>query len=99
MQKLAPIRFGVAMGIAGSAFYTACMVFMAIAPADSVTWFFNSLLHGVDITAIIRDSVPFPQSLAGIVSTFAGGWIFGALTACLYNIGLGKNASVVDQTK
>jgi hypothetical protein len=91
MQKLSPIRFGVALGIAGSVFYLACMVFMATAPSDAVTWFSNSLLHGVDIKSIMRESVPVLQSLVGIASTFVGGWIFGWLTATIYNIRLGDN--------
>jgi len=90
MTILSPIRFGLAIGIAGSLFYVGCMVFMAMMPAETVTWFSNSLLHGVDITSVMRESVPLPQSLAGILSTFVGGWVFGALTASIYNIGLGN---------
>ena len=90
MTILSPIRFGLAIGIAGSHFYVGCMVFMAMMPAATVTWFSNSLLHGVDITSVMRESVPPSQSLAGILSTLVGGWIFGALTALIYNIGLGN---------
>ena len=92
MQKLSPIRFGVALGIVGSIFYVACMIFMATAPPDAVTWFSNSLLHGVDIKSIMRESVPLAQSLVGIVSTFVSGWIFGAVTAWIYNLGLGNKS-------
>ncbi len=92
MQKLSPLRFGVAVGIAGSVFYVACMIFMAIVPSETVIWLSNSLLHGVDITTIMRESVPLRQSAAGILSTFAGGWLFGSLTAWLYNFGFGENS-------
>jgi hypothetical protein len=85
------MRFGIALGAAGAIFYVGCMIFMATAPMDSVIWLSNSLLHGVDVKSILRESVPLPQSIVGILSTFAGGWLFGSLTACIYNYGLGKN--------
>jgi hypothetical protein len=93
MQKLSPLRFGVAIGAAGTLFYAACMVFMATVPMETVTWFSNSLLHGVDIKSIMRESVPLPQTIVGILSTFVGGLIFGSLSACLYNFGLKPKSS------
>lgn len=95
MNKLSPGRFGIAIGTAGAIFYVGCMIFMAIAPMDSVTWLSNSLLHGVDVKSIMRDSVPLSQSLVGVLCTFAGGWIFGAVSACIYNFGSEKNTSAV----
>jgi hypothetical protein len=50
-------------------------------------------MQGVDIKSIMRASVPLPQSIVGIFSTFVGGLIFGSLTACVYNLGLGKSAA------
>ena len=94
MQKMSPIRLGAACGIAGAVFYVACMIFMATVPVDSVTWISNSLLHGVDNKSIMRESVPLPQSLVGILTTFAGGVIFGSLVAWFYNFGLGRKTGV-----
>ena len=93
MQKLSPVRFGVAVGASGALFYVACMIFMATAPMETVTWISNSLLHGVDIKSIMRESVPLSQSIVGILSTFVGGLIFGSLTARIYNFGMGKSAA------
>ncbi len=93
MQKLSPMRFGIAIGVAGAILYIVCMIFMAVVPNENVVWFSNSLLHGVDIKSVMRESVPLLQSLVGIGSTFVGGLIFGSLSACLYNFGLGSNAS------
>ena len=92
MQNLSPIRFGVAMGIAGSFFYVVCVIFMATVPEETVSWLSNSLLHGIDVKSIMRESVPMQQSLVGILATFVGGCIFGALAACVYNIGNGKKS-------
>ena len=91
MQKLSPLRFGISIGVVGAAFYIACMAFMATASTESVVWFSNSLLHGVDIESVMRESIPFDQSLVGILSTFVGGLIFGILSASIYNVGLGND--------
>ena len=93
MQKLSPMRFGIALGVAGAIFYVVCMIFMAVTPHNDVVWLSNALLHGVDIQSVMRESVPLVQSLAGIASTFVGGLIFGSLSACVYNFGLGSKAS------
>lgn len=91
MQKLSPLRLGIAFGVAGAVFYVGCMIFMRIAPNDSVVWLSNSVLHGVDIATIMRSEVPIAQSLTGICLTAIGGLIFGMLSACLYNVGLNSN--------
>ena len=90
MQTLSPIRFGFALGMTGALFYVSCMAFMAIAPDAVVIWIFNGLLHGIDITSILRESVPFTQAVAGIASTLLGGFLFGAIAAWGYNWGLGS---------
>lgn len=90
MQKLSPIRFGIAIGIAGAVFYLGCIIFMAVTPRESVVWFSNSLLHGADISTVMRESVPWPQSVVGILSTFIGGMLFGSISACIYNAGMGS---------
>lgn len=93
MQKLSPLRFGIAIGVAGAILYIACMVFMAVTPKENVAWISNSVLHGVNIQSVMRESVPLVQSLVGIVSTFVGGLIFGSLSACVYNFGLDSKTS------
>ena len=86
MQKLSPLPLGVAFGAAGAVFYIGCMIFMATATGDAVAWISNSVLHGVDVTSVMRESIPFGQSLFGILLTFIGGFAFGALSASIYNV-------------
>lgn len=86
--RLSPIRLGTAFGIAGALFYVACMIFMAFAPPDFVVWLSNSLLHGVDINSVMRESVPMQQAMVGVACTFVGGFLFGAITGLAYNAGL-----------
>jgi len=91
MQTLSPLRFGIAFGIAGAFFYIGCMIFMAIVPGETATSLSNSILHGVDVTSVMRESVPMMQSLVGILCTFVGGFIFGSVAASIYNFDLSKN--------
>ncbi len=86
MQCLSPIRFGVAVGVAGVLFYVGCMIFMATVPSETVIWLSNSVLHGVDLDSVMRQSIPLQQSLTGIMLTFLGGLVFGALLASIYNV-------------
>ena len=85
MQKLSPLPLGVAFGTAGVVYYVGCMIFMATATSDAVAWISNSVLHGVDVTSVMRESISLGQSLTGILLTFLGGLVFGALSAGIYN--------------
>ncbi len=83
-------RLGVAVGSTGVLFYLACILTMSTAPRDKAILFFNSLLHGIDVTPILRAHVPLPEVLLGIVSTFVLGWFAGALIAGFYNLSAGR---------
>jgi hypothetical protein len=63
------------------------MVTMATVSRDQAVIFFNSLLHGIDIGPILRQSVPIGEVVIGVVTTFALGWIAGMLIAHFYNWG------------
>ncbi len=83
-------RLGVAVGSTGVLFYLACILTMSTAPRDKAILFFNSLLHGIDVTPILREHVPIGEVLLGIVSTFVLGWFAGALIAGFYNLSAGR---------
>ena len=48
--------------------------------------FFNSLMHGVDVTTIMRWDMPWWETILGVIEIFVLGWLFGALIACCYNV-------------
>ncbi len=81
-------RFGLAFGATSSLLYLGCVFVMAIAGKEKTILFFNSLLHGVDVTSIIRMNMPFPEMLMGIIEIFILGWLTGATIASIYNFGL-----------
>jgi hypothetical protein len=53
--------------------------------------FFNSLLHGLDTSYIIRMNVSPLESLAGVFQTFIIGWLIGASIAAIYNTQIKSN--------
>jgi hypothetical protein len=62
------------------------MIVMTTIGKDGSITFFNSLLHGLDTTNIIRMDVPLTEALLGIVQTFILGWLIGACIGVFYNV-------------
>ncbi|NNE77630.1 MAG: hypothetical protein HKN31_11225 [Pricia sp.] len=93
MNRINIKKLGFAMGLTGALVYLGCMVVMLTAGREGTIDFFNSLLHGLDTTSIIRMDVPFWEAAIGIVQTFIIGWLIGALIAAFYNVQL-KNRRV-----
>lgn len=83
-------RFGLAVGTTLAFLYLGCMFVMATTGTDTTILFFNSLLHGIDVTTIIRNDMPLWEALMGIVEIFVLGWLTGATVAAIYNVSLGK---------
>lgn len=88
MKRLHVNRLGVAFAITGTLFYVGCIILMSILGAEATAVFFNSLLHGLDTSGIIRMDIPFWEVAMGIILSFILGWISGALIAAIYNFGL-----------
>lgn len=83
-------RFGLAVGATLALLYLGCMFVMATAGKAAAILFFNSLLHGIDVTGIMRVDVPLWEALMGLVETFVLGWLTGAAVAAIYNVSLKK---------
>ena len=83
-------RLGLAIGTVLALLYLGCMFVMATAGKAATIMFFNSLLHGIDVTSIIRLDVPLWEALMGLVETFVLGWLTGAAVAAIYNVSLKK---------
>ncbi len=85
MNKINVCQFGLAFGITFAVVYFACAVMMAFIGKNGAIFIFNSLMHGIDTTTIIRMDVPAKDAVVGIIETFAIGWGMGALIAVIYN--------------
>ena len=93
MNQINIKKLGFAMGLTGALVYLGCIVVMLTAGREGTIDFFNSLLHGLDTTSIIRMDIPLWEAAIGIVQTFIIGWLIGALIAAFYNVQL-KNRRV-----
>jgi len=78
-------KIGFAVGLTGALVYLGCMIVMATAGQEGTIKFFNSLIHGLDTTNIIRMDVPLLEALLGIIQTFILGWLIGACIGAFYN--------------
>jgi hypothetical protein len=47
--------------------------------------FFNSLLHGIDVSSIVRMDIPISEAAMGLVQTFVLAWLVGSCIAGFYN--------------
>jgi hypothetical protein len=90
MQHINIKKFALAWGVAGAIFYLGCIILMATVGREGTILFFNSLLHGLDTSAVIRMDVPWTEALIGLIEMFILGWLFGALIATVYNISFNK---------
>jgi len=78
-------KLGMATGLTGALLYLGCMVVMFMVGREGSIKFFNSLLHGLDVSTIIRRDIPLWEACLGIVQMFILGWLIGACIASLYN--------------
>ena len=79
-------KLGLAFGITGAVLYLGCIILMLSVGQKGTVLFFNSLLHGIDTSTIIRVHVPWWEALIGIAETFILGWLVGACIAAVYNV-------------
>ncbi len=78
-------KFGFAVGTTAALLYLGCMLVMFTVGADGTARFFNSLLHGFDVSGIIRMNMPLWEAVIGIIEVFILGWLTGACVAAIYN--------------
>ena len=79
-------KWVVAFGLTGALLYLGCMLVMVTVGHSGAVKFFNSLLHGLDVSSIIRKSVPLWEAGVGIVETFILSWLVGVCVAGIYNV-------------
>ncbi|REJ65723.1 MAG: hypothetical protein DWQ31_17450 [Planctomycetota bacterium] len=88
MHTLSVTRFGFALAMASALSYVGCVFVMMTVPKDVAINFFNSIMHGVDVTSIMRWDMPWWEMFVGVLEIFILGWLFGAIIAVFYNIGM-----------
>jgi len=83
-------KFGLAFGTTGALLYFGCALVMLILGRDGTVNFFNTLLHGLDVSSIIRMKTSSAEVALGLVQTFILCWLIGACIAGIYNISFNK---------
>lgn len=87
MRTLSVTRFGFALAMGSALSYIGCAFVMMTVPQDVAIRFFNSIMHGVDVTPIMRWDMPWWEMIVGVLEIFILGWLFGAIIAVFYNLG------------
>lgn len=85
MNTINSKKLGLALGTTVVILYLGCMLLMLIGGEEGTTWFFNSVLHGLDVSNVTRMGVPAGQTVVGIILTFGLGWLTGYLIGTIYN--------------
>ena len=84
-MKLSVKKIGFATGLTGALLYLGCMLVMFTVGQEGTVKLFNSLLHGLDVSSVVRTEVPLWEAGIGIVQTFILCWLIGACIGTLYN--------------
>ena len=88
MNRLSVLRSAFALAAVSALLYLGCMFVMLTVPKEAVIRFFNSIMHGVDFTSIMRWDMPWWEAVIGVIEIFILGWLVGAAFSAFYNLGL-----------
>ncbi|MBN1359392.1 MAG: hypothetical protein JW993_02320 [Sedimentisphaerales bacterium] len=90
MDRLSTTRLRFAFARVCAALYAASTLIVMAGPRETVIVFFNSVLHGIDITPIMRWEMPWWEMIVGVLEVFIIGWLYGMAIAIFYNLGRAK---------
>lgn len=85
MNYIKVTRFGLAVGIAATLYYFACALVFIIGGRDVSIQYLNSVLHGVDISPILKQSMTVTELCISLVEFFVITTLVGATIAAIYN--------------
>ena len=80
-------KFGFAVGMTFALVYLGCVFVMATVSTETAVTFFNRLIHGINVTPLLRTEMPLWEMGIGIIEVFILGWLIGATVASIYNLG------------
>lgn len=87
MHRFSVWWFALALASSFAVAYLGCVWVMLTVPKETAIQFFNSIMHGVDVTPIMRWEMSWWEMVIGVLEVFILGWLFGALMAVIYNLG------------
>lgn len=80
-------RLGFAFGTTFSLLYLGSVFIIHTVPKEEAGFFFNSIVHGIDGSFILRLDMPLSEMIVGIFEVFILGWLLGTAVAIFYNLG------------
>ena len=78
-------KMGLAVGLTAALLHLGCVTVILFTSRETTIAFFNSLLHGLDVTSILRTDMPAKEMVFGFAQIFILGWLTGASIASIYN--------------
>lgn len=78
-------KMGLAVGLTFALLHLGCVSVVLFTSREATIAFFNSLLHGLDVTSILRAEMPVGEIIYGFIQVFVLGWLIGASIASIYN--------------
>ncbi|OCX50495.1 hypothetical protein BEL04_22205 [Mucilaginibacter sp. PPCGB 2223] len=85
MQRIIVKKLGFAFGVTASLVHISCILLMATIGKDNSVKFFNSIIHGMDFSTVVRTGIPFSEAAIGVAEVFIISWLIGACIAAFYN--------------
>lgn len=90
MNRIHIKSFGLATGLTAALLYLGCVMVMKLTGPELTKEFFNSLLHGIDVSTILRMDISITETVLGLLQTFMIAWLTGASIAPIYDILLNR---------
>jgi hypothetical protein len=84
--RIDPRKLGISIGFTFFLLYIGCMILMYYLGHDGTVTYFNNMLHGIDISTIVKMNVTLAEAFAGIIEIFILGTFIGLCIGGFYNI-------------
>lgn len=84
--RIDPRKLGISIGFTFFLLYIGCMILMYYLGHDGTVTYFNNMLHGIDISTIVKMNVTLAEAFAGIIEIFILGTFIGICIGGFYNI-------------
>jgi len=78
-------KMGLAVGSTLSLLHLGCVSVVLFTSRETTIAFFNSVLHGIDVTSILRTEMSALEMVYGFIQIFIIGWLIGSSIASIYN--------------
>lgn len=78
-------KFGLAVGLTLVILRLGCAIVLLVTSREQAVLFFNTLLHGLDVSSILRTEMSAQEMVYGLIQIFVLGWLAGATIASIYN--------------